>query len=246
MIPRQEIPHDNRLALVVILDAANMRGVFQDASNAQVPDDTASKHENSELQVRNCKIEWIKYKPDMSHNGDVMLWPGRRPPAEAGWTPTETGLVVYGRTYADEAGAQAYRVMEQLWHSAARADGRLRMATPLGYDAEHHLLWQLGLPGPTLLEQDMHSSQFLTLLGKAAALIATLHGSPVTCSRSKHVNDVLATFQERLRLFLSCPTSVPGTPEGLSGALARPGDTHRDTTAYHPARRPPSREFSCA
>ena len=124
MIPSQVIPHDKRLPqMAAILDAANMRGVFQDALNAQVPDDIASKHEYPELQVRNCKIEWIKYKPD---NNCTVCY---RLAIDHSLRDSQAELILYGRIYA--AGGALSRFLEAQSASLVRpAFGRPMMHLP--------------------------------------------------------------------------------------------------------------------
>src|SRR5216683_2276616 len=94
MMPSHDIPHDDRLPqMAVILDEANMRGVFQEALNADVPEDTRRDRECSGLRVRHCKIQWIKYKPD--NNCTVCYRLAIDPLPQ----DSEGELILYGRIY---------------------------------------------------------------------------------------------------------------------------------------------------
>jgi len=115
-------------------------------------------------------------------------------------------LTLYGKTYYNEEGREAHRRMEELWASEGRRDGDLRMAKPLGYDPETKTLWQFGLPGATLLDQEMTAPCFPALLEGAAATVAALHYSALSCSRSVNLNDLVVKLEEMRRLL---PTAWP-------------------------------------
>lgn len=109
-------------------------------------------------------------------------------------------MTLYGKTYYNEEGREAYHLMEQLWGSEVRRAEYLRMAEPLGYDPETKTLWQLGLPGRTLFDQEMKAPHFLTLLRGAASTVAALHQSSLSCSRSVQLGDLLVKLEEMKRL----------------------------------------------
>lgn len=133
-------------------------------------------------------------------------------------TQTGKGIshVLYGKTYYNEEGAETYRVMLQLWKT--NRNGQLGMARPLGYEPRFKTLWQLGLKGSTLLEEDMNSPLFLTLLREAASNIAALHRSTASCSRSVEVKDLLTKLRE-VELVLS--TAKPSFRQTLNSLIAR-------------------------
>jgi hypothetical protein len=94
MMPSQDIPQDNRLPqMAVILDEIHMRGVLQEALNAGVDVDTPTNGEYAELRVRDCKIDWIKYKPDNDCTVCYRLAVVPSPPGSQG------ELILYGRIY---------------------------------------------------------------------------------------------------------------------------------------------------
>ena len=104
MTPSLEIPHDNKLPqMAVILDEVNMRGVLEDALNAEAPGDTPADVECSRLRVRHCKIEWIKYKPDSKCTVCYRLAIDPLPPDSQG------ELILYGRIYAAGGALSRFR-----------------------------------------------------------------------------------------------------------------------------------------
>jgi len=119
-------------------------------------------------------------------------------------------MTLYGKTYYNEEGREAYHLMEQLWGSEVRRAEYLSMAAPLGYDPETKTLWQLGLPGRTLLDQEMNAPHFLTLLGGVASTVAALHQTSVSCSRSVQLGDLLVKLEEMKRLLPQAWPSCQG------------------------------------
>lgn len=85
----------------------------------------------------------------------------------------------YGKTRDSDEGAATWRNMLCLWESGARLNGRLLMAEPLLYQPEERTLWQAGLNGCTLADQNFSSREFLRLLARAAETVAALHQSAV-------------------------------------------------------------------
>ena len=309
MTPSLEIPHDNKLPqMAVILDEVNMRGVLEDALNAEAPGDTPADVECSRLRVRHCKIEWIKYKPDSKCTVCYRLAIDPLPPDSQGelilygriyaaggalsrfrraqsaclvrprfgrpllhlpeldmvvwvfpndrkltglsliaderrlkdellgevlgkalgrewqlvdmthdivhYVPEHTCTVrlqlqvqqapigdrrllsLYGKTYYDDEGAETYRIMRELWALESGSHTQSRMAQPVMYDSEHRLLWQAGLAGATLRDQDLSGSHFCTLMREAAVTVAWLHRSRVSCSRLFSFDDWLVKLEE--------------------------------------------------
>src|SRR5438128_11085545 len=100
-------------------------------------------------------------------------------------------LNLYGKTYYDDNGAETYRIMRELWARGSGSDTQSSMAQPMMYDSKHRLLWQAGVAGATLREQDLGGSHFCTLMREAAVTVAWLHRSPVSCSRLFSLDDWL-------------------------------------------------------
>jgi hypothetical protein len=97
--------------------------------------------------------------------------------------------VVYGKIYADDEGAETYRVMSQLWQPDGPRPGGLRTAQPLAYLPELTLLWQRECAGQTLLALDIGSREFRLGLQRAAAALAEFHQTPIVCQRSGSIDD---------------------------------------------------------
>lgn len=116
-------------------------------------------------------------------------------------TTAETRTVVlFGKTYYNQEGAETFTRMRQLSESEACQGERLKLAQPLAYQPEIQTLWQMGLPGASLYEHEADGEQFFALLESAAGSLAALHQTPVSCSRSFGVADLLAKFDEIERM----------------------------------------------
>ena len=137
-------------------------------------------------------------------------------------------VVLFGKTYFDAEGEEAYRNMQQLWESAARRTGVLRMAQPLAYEAQHKILWQMGLRGATLLEQDILAPHFLSLLPAAAANVAALHRTEIACSRTLARDDIHAKLVEVRDLLEAVRPEYAGALETVVQRLLAQSDRLAD------------------
>lgn len=77
-------------------------------------------------------------------------------------------LILYGKNYADDSGAQTYATMQQL------AEQLETTATPLFYDVSIRTLWQAQVPGVPLAWDA--ASLTPPVIAEVAAAIAALHG----------------------------------------------------------------------
>lgn len=127
-------------------------------------------------------------------------------------------MTLYGKTYYNEEGREAHRMMAQLWDAEIRRTEQFRMAEPLGYDPETKSLWQIGLPGCTLLDQEMTDPRFSALLEGAAASVSALHRSGLSCSRSVDLKDWVVKLEEMRRVL---PTAWPSCREMLAPLVDR-------------------------
>ena len=139
-------------------------------------------------------------------------------------TGERRGVTVYGKAYKEGQGAEPYEMMRQLWESDARRAGRLRMAQPLEYNRELHILWQSGLPGTALLEEDLAAPRSHALMAKAASAVAALHTVGVTCPRSVGVADAQSRLQHMRRLLPQITPSCRETLEPLVDLLMAQGE----------------------
>ena len=111
-------------------------------------------------------------------------------------------LQLYGKTYYNDAGAQTYRQMLELWHHVAAGKTALTVAQPCYYDSAAKTLWQTGVAGETLQHMEFASGRFLDALPLAAAAVAALHKLPVGCANTVASGDLIAKLHE-MRAFLA-------------------------------------------
>jgi hypothetical protein len=131
-------------------------------------------------------------------------------------------IIVYGKIAKEGHGADTFTMMQRLWDCGARRDGRLRMAQPLVYDFDRHALWQRGVPGAALLEEDLTGRR--SLLASAADAVGALHTSGVACSRSVDVADARSRLAEMKRILPRIAPSCRGTLEPLVDRLLARGE----------------------
>ena len=94
-------------------------------------------------------------------------------------------ITLFGKAYYNAEGAETNRLMRLLWEGNHHArDCQLQIAQPLAYDPQTQILWQMGLPGRTLLTYELGSPAFTNLLGEAACAVALLHRTDLPCLRT--------------------------------------------------------------
>lgn len=113
-------------------------------------------------------------------------------------------LILFGKTYYNEEGAETDRIMRQLWDSESRRSGRLALAKPLGYDRQAKTLWQLAVPGITLETCDIDHPEFLPFLREAAGAIGALHRTPVSGARSVTSADLISNLKSVTSILIRC------------------------------------------
>ncbi|THJ13471.1 MAG: aminoglycoside phosphotransferase family protein [Nitrospira sp. CG24C] len=127
--------------------------------------------------------------------------------------PLKNGLqtiILFGKTYYNEEGAETDRVMRQLWDSEARRSGRLALAKPLGYDTQARTLWQLAVPGITLETCDIDRPEFLSFLREAAGAVGALHQTSVSGARSVTSADLISNLKSVASILIRYrPTCSP-------------------------------------
>lgn len=84
--------------------------------------------------------------------------------------------MVYAKSDAEALGSVTQAVMDSLWHSPARRDGRLAMPRPLMWQAGSHLHWQTAVPGRVLAQA--HTAPDARQAEAVGRLLAALHGTP--------------------------------------------------------------------
>ena len=108
--------------------------------------------------------------------------------------------IIFGKTYHEGQGEDAFRLMGELWNSRVRQEGALNIPRPLAYLPQHQQLWQEGLHGRTLMECAPDGAEDGLLIDSAAAAIAGLHRTPVDMARHTHMEDLLARLGQRQAL----------------------------------------------
>lgn len=109
---------------------------------------------------------------------------------------------LYGKTYYNDDGHDVFMWMDALWQSESRRSGQLKMAQAIGYDATTKSLWQTGLCGAPLLDVDMQTPQFTSLLREAASTVGSLHATAIPGLRPVRLDDLLNQL-ERVKQLLS-------------------------------------------
>ena len=96
---------------------------------------------------------------------------------------TET-ILVYGKNYADDAGAEVFALMRQL--NAQFNWG----AQPLAYDGATRTLWQSHVPGLPLCWADLDASAGLAVAGRMGRCVAALHACTLSTDTRFSQDDV--------------------------------------------------------
>jgi Ser/Thr protein kinase RdoA (MazF antagonist) len=135
---------------------------------------------------------------------------------------------VYGKTYYDEAGAETFRVMSELWEGASGQSDPLWLAQPLRYQPELKLLWQRGLPGEPLLALGPTTFKFQARLEQAAAALAALHQTHIPAIPSKSIQDCAAALRS-MRAWLpnvrpACQPALDQAVDALLGQVSALGE----------------------
>jgi hypothetical protein len=142
---------------------------------------------------------------------------------------------LYGKTYYNDEGAEAFENMGWLWNSDARRSGRLRIARPICYQPEARVLWQMGIEGAPLIEYESDRAAFPPLLEKAAGAIAALHRTDLPLARSRSLADRLESLREsQHRISIAAP-ALAGSVGRIVGRLVEqaPREANRPVVPLH-------------
>lgn len=120
---------------------------------------------------------------------------------------THQTMIIFGKTYYDEEGAETERVMRHLWDSASRRNGRLGLAQPLWHDMQRKTLWQLGIQGSTLEAYAIENSESISLFTEAARAIAIFHATPLPSLRSVTIPNLIDTLGAVGSMLMQCRPS---------------------------------------
>ena len=131
---------------------------------------------------------------------------------------------LFGKTYYNDDGAEAWRLMQALWASPARRNGQLRIAQAVSYDPNQRILWQRGLSGQTLLTYRMDSPQFAKMLAETAHSVAALHTTHLPCTRTTSRDDWLTQLDAMSHLIATAQPELQTRLHPLLERLQRGAD----------------------
>ncbi|MBZ5641254.1 MAG: aminoglycoside phosphotransferase family protein [Acidobacteriia bacterium] len=110
--------------------------------------------------------------------------------------------VVYAKLYGDELGAHCYQANLELWNNGFNKSGRYQVPEPLGFIAEHSLLFMRGVPGTPLgavFDGDT-SIDLVSGSGEAAEWLAAMHLSSLSLGAPDSDWDSLKLFRMASRV----------------------------------------------
>ncbi len=134
---------------------------------------------------------------------------------------------VYGQTRYDEAGERAFGVMRAL-HAlggASASAAQAGFARPLAYDASQRILWQEGIPEPTLDRVLQSGASAPSPWSRVARAVAALHAAPLGLAPRLTLPLVLDELERaRLAVEQACPVDAPAMDQLVRVLHARAGD----------------------
>jgi tRNA A-37 threonylcarbamoyl transferase component Bud32 len=87
--------------------------------------------------------------------------------------------LLYGKTYYNNQGSEAFKVMTQLWDSDLRKQGLLAIPQPVVYLPDQKVLWQYSVPGRPVLDWVKTDPSFYQRFDEIAGQVAALHQSRI-------------------------------------------------------------------
>jgi hypothetical protein len=106
-------------------------------------------------------------------------------------------VVAYGKAGRPHHEDPTFDVMDRLWWSLERAEGRLRVARPLAYEPEVNFLLQAPVGGRTIRD-DRNSRLFLDLVKSAAEALALIHNGDIPFGRERPLQQELGRLESSL------------------------------------------------
>lgn len=125
---------------------------------------------------------------------------------------------VYGKTYYNDEGRDTFVNMLALWQSAMNKQHRC-FARPLGYDAPLQTLWQLGVPGTPLHDEDWQGKAFVKNIARAALLLGRLHRQPLPYEKPLLEDGVQQKLLRLLQIAAHCHLPFQGRLAEVVGQL---------------------------
>jgi thiamine kinase-like enzyme len=175
-------PNDRKLTgLAGLIDSVSL-------SQRYLPE-LVTRHFGSDWRIVDLVSDPIRYRPERVYTVRVNL----------SLRNVRTGeiesRVLFGKTYCLDEGESAWRLLQSLWESEARREGRILIPYPLAYQAEIKTIWLCGLEGMTLDEYDVRSERFYELLAKTGSTVAGLHQTPISAAPLVTKSDIVSRLE---------------------------------------------------
>lgn len=139
--------------------------------------------------------------------------------------------LVYGKTYADNAGSRIHENLRAL-HLQAHAVGTYAMPRPLGYDTARHTLWLEGLQGEPL-PAALRRNQDKELINSLCQGLAGFHGLDVPHLESITSNQLLQEWRKKSRKLAHAYAQLGATLADLVAELERQQPAAEIRTLIH-------------
>jgi aminoglycoside phosphotransferase (APT) family kinase protein len=109
-------------------------------------------------------------------------------------TGVRSVVIIYGKTYRDDSGAETYSVMRQLTRQLPG------IAIPLAYDQELRTLWQSHVPGESLVWEMLEPDGPLSVLHAMGQCLAEFHSCHVQTSSRFGMPDIEGSLRETIEV----------------------------------------------
>ena len=213
-----EPPDDELPALALLVDPEAARAMLQAAIVAQVP-------RLGDLRIASCAPRVARYAP--GSRCTVVYRLGFAPGTAQPHWPTQ----VVAKTYWEDKGEVAFAAMRALWATPLARGEPVRVAEPLAYVPEHHLLIQGPVGEEHTLKQLLHDSwrspapgardRLERSVAQAGAGLAALHDCGARPARQARWEDQLVQLRQLLGHLERAIPALGASLEPLLVALAR-------------------------
>lgn len=204
-------PHDRKLpALPQLADGAYVRAVC-------LPPLVAARW-GGDWRLVAARMQGVSFFPEHAYTVRAKLW------LASADTDRRRVWTVYGKVRDDDSGTRCLAAMRTLLYSDAARAGELGLAAPLAYDAERRILWQEGVPAPTL--DSLQATPGVRVPWHRIGLaVAGLHRQRLDLPLRLDLAATLAELERaRQRVSLACPQHALATDTLVARLAAGAGD----------------------
>lgn len=134
--------------------------------------------------------------------------------------PESQEPVAYGKCAPEDNTGRIFVVMNRLWESTARQEGRLHVPRPLAYRPEVGLLLQSPVPGAPIYP-DRNTQIFRDLANHAGETLAAIHDIEVPFGQPKRIETLLERLQHSLEEMAYAGPAIYPTLEKLLAHLTK-------------------------